>query len=134
VSSLIFFVPRLDFVSCNSVSNERPGVQEHPHSCAAAPDKVVFDKLRSHLSTEDVMPAPEEEIRSLFPDCDEGAEPPFGNLYGIRTIMDSVLEEEDHIVFQAGTHDQAIRMSMADYLALVQPEIVDFAYRPERRS
>ena len=80
------------------------------------------------------MLASEDEIRDLFPDSDEGAEPPFGNLYGLRTIMDSGLEDDDHIVFQAGTHDKAIRLSMPDYLALVQPEIVDFAYRPERRD
>jgi len=100
----------------------------------AAPDKVVFDRLRSHLGTEDVMLASEDEIRQLFPDCEEGAEPPFGGLYGIKTIMDSALENDDHIVFQAGAHDKAIRMSMADYLSLAQPEIVDFAYRPERKD
>jgi Ala-tRNA(Pro) deacylase len=99
----------------------------------AAPDKVIFDKLRDYLGTEDVVLAMEEEIRGVFPDCEEGAEPPFGRLYGLRTIMDSGLEDDDHIVFQAGSHDRAIRMAMSDYLALAQPEIVDFAYRPERR-
>jgi Ala-tRNA(Pro) deacylase len=76
--------------------------------------------------------ADEEETRSLFPDCEEGAEPPFGALYGIRTIVDKALEDDDHIVFQAGTHDKAIRMNMDDYLSLAQPEIADFAYHPER--
>jgi Ala-tRNA(Pro) deacylase len=100
----------------------------------AAPDKVVFDKLREYLGTEDVMLASEEEIRDLFPDCEEGAEPPFGRLYGVRTIMDSGLEDDDHITFQAGTHDKAIRMNMRDYLSLAQPEIVDFGYHAERRD
>jgi Ala-tRNA(Pro) deacylase len=99
----------------------------------AAPDKVIFDKLRDYLGTEDVMLASEDETRAAFPDCEEGAEPPFGRLYGLRTIMDSALEDDDHIVFQAGSHDKAVRMSMSDYLALAQPEIVDFAYRPDRR-
>jgi Ala-tRNA(Pro) deacylase len=98
----------------------------------AAPDKVIFEKLRDYLGTDDVMLASEEEIREIFPDCEEGAEPPFGRLYGVRTIMDNGLEDDDHIVFQAGSHDKAIRMSMSDYLALAQPEIVDFAYRRER--
>ena len=97
----------------------------------AAPDKVVFDKLRDYLGTDDVTLAPEEETREIFADCEEGAEPPFGRLYGLRTIMDSSLEDDDHIVFQAGAHDKAIRMSMSDYLVMAQPEIVDFAYRPE---
>ena len=99
----------------------------------AAPDKVIFDKLRDYLGTDDVMLAAEDETREIFPDCEEGAEPPFGRLYGVRTLMDRGLEEDDHIVFQAGAHDKAIRMAMSDYLALAQPEIVDFAYRPERR-
>jgi Ala-tRNA(Pro) deacylase len=99
----------------------------------AAPDKVIFDKLRDYLGTEDVMLASEDEIRAIFPDCEEGAEPPFGRLYNVRTIMDQGLEDDDHILFQAGAHDKAIRMTMSDYLDLAQPEIVDFAYRPERR-
>lgn len=99
----------------------------------AAPDKVVFDKLRDYLGTDDVTLALEDETREIFADCEEGAEPPLGRLYGLRTIMDSSLEDDDHIIFQAGTHDKAVRMTMSDYLALAQPEIVDFAYRPEQR-
>lgn len=99
----------------------------------AAPHKVVFDKLRECLQTDDVMLAPEEELEDLFPDCEEGAEPPFGKLYGLRTLLDKSLEQDDHIVFQACSHDRAIHMRMQDYLSLAQPEIVDFAYHPERR-
>jgi Ala-tRNA(Pro) deacylase len=97
----------------------------------AAPHKVVFDKLRDYLGTQDVMLADEEETRALFPDCEEGAEPPFGGLYGVRTIVDRGLEKDDHIVFQAGSHEKAIHMKMKDYLSLAQPEIADFAYRPD---
>jgi Ala-tRNA(Pro) deacylase len=98
----------------------------------AAPHKVVYDKLRDYLGTQDVALASEEETRSLFRDCEEGAEPPFGALYDIRTIMDAALKQDDHIIFQAGSHDKAIRMSMEDYLSLARPEIADFAYHPER--
>lgn len=98
----------------------------------AAPHKVVYDRLRDYLGTQDVVLAAEEETRSLFPDCEEGAEPPFGALYGIRTIMDKALEEDDHIIFQAGSHGRAIHMRMEDYLTLAKPEIADFAYHPER--
>lgn len=98
----------------------------------AAPHKVVYDKLRDYLGTQDVVLAEEEETRSLFPDCEEGAEPPFGSLYGIRMIMDAALKDDDHIIFQAGTHDRAIHMNMEDYLTLAKPEIADFAYHPER--
>ena len=97
----------------------------------AASHKVVFDKLRDHLGTEDVEMAREQETRELFPDCEEGAEPPFSSLYGVRTIMDQALTCDDHIIFQAGSHDRAIHMRMEDYLTLAQPEIADIAYRPD---
>jgi Ala-tRNA(Pro) deacylase len=90
----------------------------------AAPDKVVYDKLRDYLGTQDVALADEDEFRNLFSDCEDGAEPPFGGLYGIRTIMDKNLEDVNHIVFPAGTHDKAIHMRMEDYLSLAKPEIV----------
>lgn len=100
----------------------------------AAPHKVVFDKLRDYLGTQDVRMASEDEIRGLFPDCEDGAEPPFGSLYGVRTIMDQALGCDDHIMFQAGSHDRAIHMRMEDYLTLAQPEIADIAYRPDRED
>ena len=97
----------------------------------AAPHKVVYERLRDYLGTPNVSLAVEGEIRRLFPDCEEGAEPPFGSLYGLRTIMDAALQDDDHIVFQAGTHDKAIHMRMEDYLSLAEPEIADFAHHPE---
>jgi Ala-tRNA(Pro) deacylase len=97
----------------------------------AAPHKVVFDKLREYLGTRDVALAGEDETRQLFPDCEEGAEPPFGGLYRLRTIMDEALEQDDHIVFQAGSHAKAVHMTMEQYLSLAQPEIADIAYRPD---
>lgn len=96
-----------------------------------APYRIIFDALRDYLGTDDVQMATEEETRGVFPDCEEGAEPPFGKLYGLRTIMDSSLEKDDHIIFQAGSHDKAVRMRMEDYLGLADPEITDFAYNPD---
>ncbi|MCJ7730323.1 MAG: hypothetical protein MUO27_10670, partial [Sedimentisphaerales bacterium] len=72
--------------------------------------------------------AEEEEIGKLCGDCELGAEPPFGNLYDMPTIMDKALEADDHIVFQAGSHDKAIRMRMADYCKLVKPRVLEFSY------
>lgn len=90
---------------------------------------VDLAKLKSHLAVKTVELAQETEIAELFPDCDVGAEPPFGNLYGLPILMDKALENDDHILFQAGTHEEAIRMSMADYRQLVQPKVLDFSYR-----
>ena len=50
----------------------------------------------------------------LFGDCELGVEPPFGNLYDMPTIMDKALEKDDHILFQGGTHEKTISISMAD--------------------
>ena len=60
--------------------------------------------------------------------CPLGAEPPFGNLYDLLVVMDKTLEKDDHIKFQAGTHDKAIRMSMKDYRKLVKPKLFEFSY------
>ncbi len=90
-----------------------------------APYKVDLGKLKVHLGAKAVALAQEDQIAKLFPDCELGAEPPFGNLYDLPTLMDKALEQDDHIVLQAGTHNKAIRMSMADYRRLVQPEILE---------
>jgi Ala-tRNA(Pro) deacylase len=72
--------------------------------------------------------AEEEEIGRLFGDCELGAEPPFGNLYEMPTIMDKAMEADEHIMFQAGSHDKAIRMKMADYRKLAKPKVIEFSY------
>jgi Ala-tRNA(Pro) deacylase len=90
--------------------------------------KINLDALKNELGAESVELAQEKEIGDLFDDCDLGAEPPFGNLYDLPTIMDKPLEKDDHITFQAGTHDKAIRMSMEDYRKLVRPKVLEFSY------
>ena len=93
-----------------------------------APQKIDLGKLKEQLDAESVELASEEEIGKLFPDCELGAEPPFGNLYDLPTVIEKRLEPDDHILFQAGTHAQAIRMDMADYRKLVEPNVLDFTF------
>jgi Ala-tRNA(Pro) deacylase len=71
----------------------------------------------------------EQEFKSLFPDCATGAMPPFGNLYGLPTYVDKRLAEEDYIVFEAGTHTDAIKLSYADYAKIVKPLVEDLAVK-----
>jgi Ala-tRNA(Pro) deacylase len=71
----------------------------------------------------------EKEFKSLFPDCAIGAMPPFGNLYGLPTFVDKRLAEQDYIVFEAGTHTDAIRMSYRDYEKIVKPQVEDLAIK-----
>ena len=90
--------------------------------------KIDLDALKSHLGVRQVELADETEMAKLFPDSALGAEPPFGSLYDLETIMDKTLEADEYIVFQGGTHEQAIRMDMAEYRRIAQPKVLAFSY------
>jgi Ala-tRNA(Pro) deacylase len=94
----------------------------------SANNKIDLAALKSQLGAESIELADEKEIGKIFDDCELGAEPPFGNLYDLPTIMDKALVDDDHILFQAGTHKEAIQMSMADYRKLVEPKVLEFSY------
>ncbi|HVC00207.1 MAG TPA: YbaK/EbsC family protein [Candidatus Dormibacteraeota bacterium] len=84
---------------------------------------------------EPVRLATEDRIRELFPDCEPGAVPPFGRLYDVQTYVDEALAEEAEIVFPAGSHSNAVRMSYRDFQELTMPEVRSFAAKrgSERR-
>ena len=86
-----------------------------------ASEMVRLDHLRESLGTEFVELADEDEFKGAFPDCETGAMPPFGNLYGMRVFVDQALREDDEIAFNAGTHDELIRLPYAEYERLVLP-------------
>jgi Ala-tRNA(Pro) deacylase len=90
--------------------------------------KIDLAALKNQLGVKSVELAQEKEIGTIFDDCELGAEPPFGNLYDLPTVMDKALEKDDHITFQGGTHEKAIRMSMDDYRKLVGPKVLEFSY------
>jgi Ala-tRNA(Pro) deacylase len=71
----------------------------------------------------------EKDFKSLFPDCAVGAMPPFGNLYGLPTYVDKSLSQEEYIVFEAGTHTDAIKLSYRDYEKIVKPRVEDLAIK-----
>jgi len=91
--------------------------------------KVDLEVLRSQLGANKVTLASEEEMAGLFPDCDLGAEPPFGNVFGLATLMDESLSSDEYIVCQAGRHNWAVRIGMRDYKELVSPQVLSFSYR-----
>jgi Ala-tRNA(Pro) deacylase len=97
---------------------------------AVLPAKHLIDleKLATFVG-KDVSFESEEEFESLFPDCAVGAMPPFGNLYGVPTYVDKSLAEEDYIVFEAGTHTDAIKLSYHDYEKIVKPQVKDWQSR-----
>lgn len=87
--------------------------------------KIDLETLKGQLRAESTELADEEDIARLFPDCEVGAEPPFGNLFNLDTVMDKALEKDDHIVFRAGSHTKAVRLDMADYRKLVRPKVLN---------
>jgi Ala-tRNA(Pro) deacylase len=73
----------------------------------------------------------EDELAQLCGDCHVGAFPPIGQLYGMEVWIDWSLGRPEHIVFNAGTHTDAVRMRYADYVNLVKPRVARFAARAE---
>jgi Ala-tRNA(Pro) deacylase len=94
-----------------------------------AQSRVVLERLSTLLGGP-VELAAESEFAVAFPDCELGAMPPFGNLYGIPTYVDESLTRDREISFNAGTHTEAIRMSFDDYCRLVEPRVLWFAEQP----
>lgn len=88
---------------------------------------IDLDKLRRALGARDVKLASEEEMRELCPDCETGAVPPFGNLYNLPVYLSTDITADEQITFNAGTHEDAIRMRYADFERLVQPHVLDFS-------
>jgi len=86
--------------------------------------KVDFDYFRKEIGASNVGLAAEREFESLFPDCEVGAMPPFGNLYGMDVYVDQSLVEDDEIAFTAGTHTELIKLPFIDFKRLVKPKIV----------
>ena len=91
---------------------------------------VDLHRLRTVFATHRVRLATEDEITGLFPDCELGAMPPFGNLYGLPVYVDQSLTEDEEIVFQAGTHSDAIRMRYWDFASLAFPVVEKFHRSP----
>ncbi len=73
--------------------------------------------------------ATEREFSDLFPDCELGAMPPFGNLYNLAVYVDESLSADEEIVFNAGTHREAMRMRYDDFTRLAKPRVVSFSER-----
>lgn len=101
---------------------------EHLMIVLPADHHIDLEKVKKAIGNAVSMDT-EQEFKSLFPDCVIGAMPPFGNLYGLPTYVDESLAEQDYIVFEAGTHTDAIKMSYRDYEAIVKPNVKDLAIK-----
>lgn len=87
----------------------------------AASQRVNLRRVRVALDARHVELSSEAEFAELFRDCDLGAMPPFGNLYGMPVVVDPLLARDQEIAFNAGDHLTVIRMAFEDYDRLVKP-------------
>ncbi len=91
--------------------------------------RINFGLLKEAIGTQKIRLASEEEFKDIFPDCEVGAMPPFGNLYNLPVYVASALSEDEEIVFNAGNHTHVIRMKYSDFEKLVNPIVASFSER-----
>ncbi len=92
-----------------------------PASC-----KINLGRLKQASGAKYAQLATEEDFKGLFPECEIGAMPPFGNLYDIDVYVEEELVEDEEIAFNAGTHTELIKLSYHDFENLVHPRIAKF--------
>jgi Ala-tRNA(Pro) deacylase len=85
---------------------------------------VDFDEIKDALNVDEVELATELEFENMFPDCELGAMPPFGNFYDMETLVAEALTEDEEIAFNAGTHKELVKMNYNDFEELVNPKIL----------
>jgi Ala-tRNA(Pro) deacylase len=103
------------------------GQRDYILAVLPATKRVDFRRLGQALGGAKVELASEPEMNQLCPDCEPGALPPFGSGYGMRTLVDESLCEDETIVFEGNTHHEAIRMKFRDYRRLESPTVASFA-------
>ncbi len=87
---------------------------------------VDVEALKKVTGANSLTVATEQEFKDAFPECEIGAMPPFGNIYGMETYVEDALTENKEIVFNAGTHTELIKISYQDFLKLVKPKVLSF--------
>lgn len=92
-----------------------------------ASHRVDFDQLKKATGAKRVELATEQEFKDLFPECEIGAMPPFGNLYGMQVFVAEGLAEAEDIAFNAGSHTELIRISYKDFETHAKPKVTKFS-------
>lgn len=92
----------------------------------SAAERLDLGRLREVTGAITASLAAESEFRDLFPECELGAMPPFGNLFGLEVWASDGLLDDEHIAFNAGNHSELIRIASSDFQRLVRPRIAHF--------
>jgi len=96
--------------------------------------EVDLSSLRVATGARSVSLAKESEFRDRFPECEIGAMPPFGNLYGMAVYVDESLTKDKDIAFNAGSHNELLQVCYADFARLVKPTVLKFSELPDMES
>jgi len=95
-------------------------------------DKIALHMVEDSLDVRHVRLATEDEFIARFPECEIGAMPPFGNLFGLKVYVDPALAKDEFIYFNAGNHVQTVRLKYQDFARIVQPIVVRLAGEPSK--
>jgi Ala-tRNA(Pro) deacylase len=95
-----------------------------------APHKLNIKALKDLLGAKETRLASEAELTDLFPDCEVGAMPPFGNLYNMPVYISTALKDRSEIIFNACSHTEVLKISYADFERFVQPKAADLSGLP----
>jgi Ala-tRNA(Pro) deacylase len=87
-------------------------------------DKIALHVVEESLNVRHARLATEDEFIARFPECEIGAMPPFGHLFGLNVYVDPALAKDEYIYFNAGNHVQTVRLRYKDFAKLVQPQVV----------
>ncbi|MEN6407781.1 MAG: YbaK/EbsC family protein [Thermoguttaceae bacterium] len=90
--------------------------------------KISFDLLVEASGAQKVQLASEQAFRDMFPGCEVGAMPPFGNLFDMEVYVSTLLTADEEIVFNAGSHTELLRLPFKDFERLVHPKIARLAF------
>jgi len=88
-----------------------------------APEQVSMKRAAEVVGGSHARLAGEEELAEVFPDCEIGAEPPFGSLYGVEVVMEERLLAEPRMVVRAGSHEESLELNATDYFKMEEPEV-----------
>ena len=111
------------------VADDRPLLAVLP-----APLKVDVTRLKDATHASSLRLAREDEFKGLYTDCEIGAMPPLGPLYRQEVVVEETLADDRDIVFDAGSHREAIRMRYAEFERLVRPTVAAFGIGTRRAS
>lgn len=99
-----------------------------------ASQKIHLPTVRASLGAHEVRLASEDEFVANFPDCEIGAMPPFGKIFGLPVYVDPRVTQDETIYFNAGNHVQTVKMGYKDFATLATPEVVRLSEEKKRNA